>query len=534
MTPSSSPGHLRPTLWLLEDSPTEAEAVRRTLDALCSVVHFGDGAALLEALSQGTAPEVLVLDWHVPGLSGLEVCQFLRSRPDTEALPVLFLTGNQAPEDIAQGLAAGADDFVTKPFRPLELQARVQSLLRAAHVRRRHLGDERALRHLAEHSLGEVQAAEARARKAEERYRTLFESMDEAFCVLQLLFDEALRPIDCRYIEVNPAFARQTGMRDALGRTLRELVPGIESSWVDIYGKVALTGEPIRFEDHAAAMGRWFDVYAFRTGEPSARQVAVFFNDITRRKQAEARAEAERQKLTERADFERQLIGIVSHDLRNPLSAIVLSATTLLRRPELDERQARALRRMQDSAERMSRMVRDLLDFTQARLGAGLSVHRVPLDLNALVRQVVDEVMLAHPDREVRVVTEGDAHGAFDSDRIAQVLSNLLTNALTYGAEGSPVRVTTRGEGARVVMEVHNEGEPIPPELRERIFRPLERGPGAPQSSGARSIGLGLFIVASIVRAHGGHIRVRSTAEEGTTFSVVLPRGEPAQEEGRP
>src|SRR5688500_7846517 len=128
MTPSSNPGHLRSTLWLLEDSPTEAEAVRRTLDAMCAVKHFGDGAALLEALSQGTAPEVLVLDWHVPGLSGLEVCQYLRSRPDTEALLVLFLTGNQAPEDIAQGLAAGADDFVTKPFRPLELQARVQSL----------------------------------------------------------------------------------------------------------------------------------------------------------------------------------------------------------------------------------------------------------------------------------------------------------------------------------------------------------------------------------------------------------------------
>jgi len=532
MPPSSSPENPRPTLWLLEDSPTEAEAVRRTLDTLCTVEHFSDGAALLEALTHGEAPEALVLDWHVPGLSGLEVCQYLRSRPDTEALPVLFLTSNQAPEDIAQGLAAGADDFVTKPFRPLELQARVQSLLRAADIRRRHLLDERARRRLAESSLGRVQAAELRARKAEERYRTLFESMDEGFCVMQLLFDEAQRPIDFRYIEVNPAFERQTGMRGATGRTIRELVPGIEQRWCDLYGKVALTGEPMRVENHVASIGRWFDVYAFRTGEPTARQVAAFFNDITLRKEAEARAQAEQRLLNERADFERQLIGIVSHDLRNPLNAILLSAATLLRRPGLDTRQERALRRMQDSAERMTRMVRDLLDFTQARLGTGLTVQRKPLDLHALARQVVDEVMLAHPEREVRVVAEGDAHGAFDSDRIAQVLSNLLTNALTYGAGGSPVRVTTRGEGTSVVLEVHNMGEPIPPELRERIFRPLERGTEANVPSGARSIGLGLFIVASIVRSHSGLIQVSSTAEAGTTFSVVLPRGAQAREGG--
>ncbi len=131
--------------------------------------------------------------------------------------------------------------------------------------------------------------AEELLRLSEARYRTLFEAIDEGFCVLRMIFDEAGRPVNFRYLETNPAFERQTGMGDVLGRTIRDLVPGIEPIWLEIYGKVALTGEPTRFEDHAVSMGRWFDVYAFRVGDPDLRQVAVLFNDTTARKAAEAR-----------------------------------------------------------------------------------------------------------------------------------------------------------------------------------------------------------------------------------------------------
>ncbi|WP_395836177.1 PAS domain S-box protein [Archangium violaceum] len=360
--------------------------------------------------------------------------------------------------------------------------------------------------------------AEAAQRESEARYQTLFNSIDEGFCILQVLFDAEQRPIDCRYLEVNPAFERHSGMRDVLGKTFRELLPSIEPSWSDTYGRVALTGEPTRFEDYAASMGRWFDVYAFRIGEPHERKVAVLFTDITLRKQAE-------RMLRERVDFERQLIGIVSHDLRNPLNAILLSATMLMRRSGVDARKEGALRCVFDAAERMRRLVRDLLDFTQVRMGQGLPVKREPLDLHALVHKVVDEVLVAYPEREVEVRAEGEARAALDADRIAQLLGNLLSNALAYGAAGRPVCVTTRDEGAHVVLEVHNRGEPIPPEKLERLFQPLERGAQSPAHA-SRSIGLGLFIVDSIVRAHGGRIRVHSTAGEGTTFSVLLPRGD--------
>jgi PAS domain S-box-containing protein len=151
--------------------------------------------------------------------------------------------------------------------------------------------------------------AEDALRQNESKYRTLFESMDEGFCILQLIFNEEQKPIDYRYIEINPAFEQQTGMRNALGRTIRELVPDIEEFWFDIYCQVALTGEQTRFINHAESMGRWFDVYAFRIGEPHERKVAVLFKDISERKQAEAERE---QLLKNERHYGKQLQGLTT------------------------------------------------------------------------------------------------------------------------------------------------------------------------------------------------------------------------------
>ncbi|HET9450837.1 MAG TPA: sensor histidine kinase, partial [Aggregicoccus sp.] len=128
-----------------------------------------------------------------------------------------------------------------------------------------------------------------------------------------------------------------------------------------------------------------------------------------------------------------------------------------------------------------------------------------------------------HPERDVQVEHEGDATGTWDSDRIAQVLANLLTNALAYSPPGSTVRVSTRGEAGAVRLAVHNEGRPLPPELLARLFQPMERGPHEHRGAG-RSVGLGLYIVDQVVRAHGGSVEVTSTREAGTTFTVHLPR----------
>ena len=127
----------------------------------------------------------------------------------------------------------------------------------------------------------------AALRESEERYRALFEAIDSGFCIVEVKFDEEQRPIDYRFVEVNPAFAAQTGLTEAAGKWMRELAPDHEQHWFDIYGRVALTGEAVRFENVAAALRRWYDVYAFRIGEPGAHRVAILFNDISDRRRAE-------------------------------------------------------------------------------------------------------------------------------------------------------------------------------------------------------------------------------------------------------
>jgi PAS domain S-box-containing protein len=168
------------------------------------------------------------------------------------------------------------------------------------------------------------QAKEA-LRKSQEKYRTLFDSIDEGFCTIEVLFDGNDKPIDYRFLEVNPSFEKQTGIQNARGRRMREIAPLHEEHWFEIYGKIALTGEPTRFENLAAQLHRWYDVYAFRIGEPQERKVAILFNDITERKRLERR-------VLEVSDIERRRIGQDLHDdLCQRLAAIQLMGDVLQR-----------------------------------------------------------------------------------------------------------------------------------------------------------------------------------------------------------
>lgn len=157
-------------------------------------------------------------------------------------------------------------------------------------------------------------------RQSEERYRTLFESIDEGFCVIEVLFDENNKPSDYRFLETNPAFEQQTGLKQAVGKTARQLIPNLENHWYEIYGKVALTGESIRFENGSEVMNRWFDVYAFPVGQPESCKVALLFKDISDRKHSEAEREQILQReqaareTTERANrIKDEFLAVLSH-----------------------------------------------------------------------------------------------------------------------------------------------------------------------------------------------------------------------------
>ena len=215
------------------------------------------------------------------------------------------------------------------------------------------------------------------------------------------------------------------------------------------------------------------------------------------------------------------LVAVVSHDLRNPISAISMSASVLLKREGLLDWQAKGLSRIYSAADRALRLIRDLLDSTQARV-EGIPVEPRPLDFHALAGHVVEEVQLAHPERRILFEASGEAHGAWDADRVAQVITNLVGNAVQHSPTDTPVRVGSRGLDGVVLLEVHNEGPPIPADLLPTLFEPFRRGKGAGGALG--SVGLGLFISRRLVEAHEGTIEVTSTQGEGTTFTVRLPR----------
>ena len=216
-----------------------------------------------------------------------------------------------------------------------------------------------------------------------------------------------------------------------------------------------------------------------------------------------------------------QFIAVLGHDLRNPLSGIVMGASALAESPTLDESARTIAARILSGAKRMDRMVRDLLDLTRTRLGPGLPIKKAPMDLTPVCRQVVAE-LVGHCDAPLRFVPTGDLHGEWDSDRLAQVVSNLVGNAIQHGRKSAPVTLVARGEGSAVVLEVHNEGPPIPQSVLGTMFEPMVLAdPNEDQPS--TSLGLGLYIAEQIVTAHGGAIGVTST-EAGTTFTVSLPR----------
>ena len=222
----------------------------------------------------------------------------------------------------------------------------------------------------------------------------------------------------------------------------------------------------------------------------------------------------------DRALLAEQMVGIVSHDLRNPLSTIAMG-TMLLRKQGIDERQSTVLGRIERAGDRANRLISQLLDFTQARLGSGLKVSPRAIDLHAVVHECVDELSLAFAGRDLRHEPHGEGECKADPDRLAQLIGNLVANAMAYGDASRPVTVMSAVSGERFEIAVHNWGPPIAQQTMATLFEPLSRG----QDGGdVRSVGLGLYIVEQIAKAHGGNVDVRTAEAAGTTFTANFPR----------
>jgi signal transduction histidine kinase len=214
-----------------------------------------------------------------------------------------------------------------------------------------------------------------------------------------------------------------------------------------------------------------------------------------------------------------QFIAVLGHDLRNPLASIDGGAQLLAGMP-MDERAHSILTMMRGSVARMATLIDNVLDFARGRMGGGLTVSRLATDLGPVLRQVVDELRAAWPERVIDTDFTLDAPVACDPSRIAQLASNLIANALTHGDASKPTALRARSDSSGFELSVVNAGPPIPPAALPCLFKPFERGAVRPDQ---RGLGLGLYIASEIARAHGGTLQATSTPEE-TRFTLRLPR----------
>ena len=233
----------------------------------------------------------------------------------------------------------------------------------------------------------EHKRSEQALRESEDRYRTLFNSIDEGFCVIEMMFDGADNPVDYRFVEVNPTFEKQTGMIGATGKRMREFVPDHEAHWFELYGKAALTGEPIRFENKAIHLGnRWFDVYAFRIGGPDSRKVALLFNNITERKHAEQQLLEQAGKLADQDRRKDEFLAMLGHELRNPLAPIsnalhlmrlqASEGPVQLRARTVIERQVGQLNQLVDELLEVARITTGRIELRQEQIALGGVIER--------------------------------------------------------------------------------------------------------------------------------------------------------------
>ena len=371
------------------------------------------------------------------------------------------------------------------------------------------------------------ESVEAALRESELRYRALFDSIDDGFCVCQMLLDEDGKPRDYRFVEVNPTFERHTGLVSATGRTALELVPDLEPHWVEMYGKVALTGEPLRFEQRSDAMGgRWFDVYAFRFGDPRRLTIGILFSDVTARKRADQALAESEASLRNANRMKDEFLATLSHELRTPLNAVLGWAHILRSGNTTPETVARALDSIERNARAQSQLVDDLLDMSRIVSGK-LHMHFERVDLAAVVTSAVEAVMAAAKTKGLVLQVTAEGGGPMevdgDADRLRQVIWNLLSNALKFTPSGGRVDVVLRQTDAGPELVVKDTGEGIAAGFLPLVFDRFRQA-DATTTRHHGGLGIGLAIVRHLAEAHGGAVTAQSDGEgRGATFTVRLP-----------
>ncbi|MFD2366276.1 ATP-binding protein [Pseudoduganella sp. GCM10020061] len=372
-----------------------------------------------------------------------------------------------------------------------------------------------------------LKRTEAALVSSDEKYRALFNEMESGFCILEVLFDAAGVVSDCRYLETNPVFQRQTGMSDVVGKTVRALLPDIPPEWFDVYGRVVRTGRSEQFERYTPPLGKWFDVNVFLIGEPGENKVAVIFKDTTIRKKDEENTRRLAEDLDRESRRKSEFLAVLAHELRNPLAPIRTGLEIIRMRADSPATVLHIHDMIARQTNHMIHLIDDLLDIARITTGK-IELKKAVIDLNDSVANAVETslpaVEAARHELHLRVYDE-PLHVEADAVRVGQVISNLLTNAAKYTPKGGKISVVIGKEGSDAVVTVTDNGIGIPKEALDNVFNmfsQVERSLG--QSQGG--LGIGLALVRQLVTLHGGSVIAASEGEgKGCTFTVRLPLG---------
>ena len=464
-----------PLIWLIDDSPLEADVAVRTLESAFEVRVFNDGSLALEELANGApTPQLWILDWQMPGLSGIDICQYLRSSPSTQTVPVLMLTSNEQTEDVVEALRSGADDYVRKPHKPAELRARVSALLRSHQVL-------------------------LRAEKAERAVRSLLTQLPDAVLAI-----DATGHVAFANEEAGRVFAGQSE-ESLVGRDLRTVLPTLELSLL------AVTEGAERSDPRDVSVGD--QVYAPIVGQ--VHLDATKLATITLRNVTSKHAEAAR-----RLDF----YSIIAHDLRSPLNAMNMRTHMLLdggRGPLSDEVRL-DLQKVLDRIKGLVVIIDDFLDL------AHLEAKSVLIEAeNADLRKIIDaSVEILAPLAEekhiqIRVCQSSENQQvAIDRRRIGQAVTNLLSNAIKFSPKNGEVVILLDSVPQGTEVTFQDSGPGIAAADLPQLFKRYARVAG----TNVAGTGLGLMIVREVIEAHGGSVHVKSEVGHGSRFSFVLPR----------
>jgi PAS domain S-box-containing protein len=499
---SAHPGDVRRArIVLADDNADMRDYLVRLLRERWDVEAVADGDAALAAVRR-SPPDLVLTDVMMPGLDGFGLLRALRGEPATRLIPVILLSARAGDEATAEGLGAGASDYIVKPFAARDLLVRVASRLAVASVASEaHAAEVRASQELAR--------LLAKAEASERQFRELVENLpDLAWTARPDGFIDYYNRRWYEYTGTTPEQTEGWGWQSILDPSKLDAVNVKWRHSIDT-GTSFEMEFPLRGADGAF---RWFLTRIEPLHDAEGRVVKWFGSNtnIDERRRND--------------DFKETFLGILGHDLRNPLSTILTTSRVLTMRQDTPAEIRKKLARVASSGVRMQRMIDQLLDLTRARLTTGIpvTVGDAEVALAPIVTKIVDEVRAAHPESTFEVHTEGECLAPVDVDRFEQVVSNLLGNAVTHGDKAQPVRITIGANPKEVRLTVQNQGEPIDPGFLPLLFNPFAR---AQKPSGrSAGLGLGLYISERIVEGHGGTLSVQSTRAAGTTFEVNLPR----------